>query len=250
MQGVNYKQYSFGMWEWLVFFIKYACVLIGVGYLFFDSVWAACLLIPALFYFYKLEKQEKIKKRKKQLNQEFKELLQALVTALQVGYSLENAFEAAGKDLALLYSNGKKNHILGELEMIAYGLNMNCPIEQLLWDFAKRSDSEDIMQFARMIEIGKRTGGNLIQIVERTGNQLTDKIEINEEIDTIISAKKLEQKIMGVMPVCILLYIRFANPGYVEILYHNPLGGFLMLLCLILTLAANQWAKRIVEIQV
>ena len=40
----------------------------------------------------------------------------------------------------------------------------------------------------------------------------------------MIAQKKLEQKVMNVMPLFLLFYLDITSPGYLNVLYHNVLG--------------------------
>ena len=51
-----------------------------------------------------------------------------------------------------------------------------------------------------------------------------EKMEVEEEIETLITAKKLEERIMMVMPYGIIFYLRVTNGEFLEILYHNALA--------------------------
>lgn len=44
----------------------------------------------------------------------------------------------------------------------------------------------------------KRSGGDFHKIIATTIEHISDKIEVEREVQTVISAKKMEQKIMNV----------------------------------------------------
>ena len=73
---------------------------------------------------------------------------------------------------------------------------------------------EDIQSFVNVYAIAKRTGGNLEQVLHNTAARLRDKMEVMEEIEACIAAKKMEEKIMGCMPCGIILYLRLLSPGF------------------------------------
>lgn len=55
---------------------------------------------------------------------------------------------------------------------------------------------------------------------------------------------------MSAVPFFILAYVDLGSPEFLEDLYHNTLGIFIMTACLGLYLAAFFWGRRIVEIEV
>jgi tight adherence protein B len=74
------------------------------------------------------------------------------------------------------------------------------------------------------------------------------RLEVEEEIDTMITSKRLEQNIMSAMPFVIILYLRVCNPGYMDALYGNALGIAAMSACLVITAATVIWGRKITDI--
>ena len=66
----------------------------------------------------------------------------------------------------------------------------------------------------------------------------------------MISAKKMEQKIMNFVPFLIIFYIGTTSRGFFDVLYHNLIGIAVMTVCLGFYGVAYLLSKRIVEIEV
>ena len=130
------------------------------------------------------------------------------------------------------------------------GLENNVVLEQLLYDLGVRSHVADIMQFADVFLIAKRSGGNLTEILEKTAAVMEQKMETDKEIQIMISSKKMEQKIMNMVPFMIIFYIGTTSKGFFDVLYHNAIGVAVMTVCLIFYGMAYLLSKRIVEIEV
>ncbi len=193
-------------------------------------------------------KKEKIAWQKRQLTMQFRSLIEIVSNALGAGYSLESAFTEAEKDLRLVYT--KEEFIFYELTNIKSGLSMNVPIERLLGKFAMRSGVQDIEDFANVVVVAKKSGGNLIRIIQKTVQRITDRMVVEEEIQTLIAAKKLEQKIMMIMPYGMILYLRLTNDGFFDVLYGNVIGASIMLVFFFVIQFVDWWARKIMEIQV
>ena len=109
---------------------------------------------------------------------------------------------------------------------------------------------EDIQSFVNVYAIAKRTGGNLEQVLQNTAIRLRDKMEVMEEIEACLAAKKMEERIMGCMPCGIILYLRLLSPGFLDPLYGNVLGAAVMTVCLAVYVAALRMGEKIVDIEV
>ena len=110
--------------------------------------------------------------------------------------------------------------------------------------------ADELRQFAEIVSIVKRNGGNLIEILGRTAEHLSQSLQIKEEIKTVTAAKRMEKKVMSVMPYFILIYVRITNQGYFQVLYDTIPGMILSTVCLASLTAAGLWAERVVMIEI
>ena len=219
----------------------------GIGYLFYDSWIGGICLLPCNIMFIRLYRDYKKQIQQQKMLMEFKELLYSLSGNLKAGYSMERAWTAAEKDMELLYETGV---LLTMIQAVSRKMQLHIPLETAVSEFAEQTQLEAVIAFAEVLRTAKRTGGNLVHMMEQTAVTITEKIEVEQEIQTILSGKKLEQKIMCAMPFVMVLYLKLTNPIYLETLYHNWLGILIMTICLMGTGIAAYWGNRIVCIQV
>lgn len=98
-----------------------------------------------------------------------------------------------------------------------------------------------------VIGAGKRTGGNLIRVMRRSVEQTAGKMEVIREIRAVLASRRLELRLMLVMPFAILLYMRLVFGRMISLLYGNAAGVIVMTLCLGLYAAAAVLGHRIVQ---
>lgn len=226
--------------------IKGVLILAVAGFLFYNSPLSILIGSPFLIFYYRYEQKKRQKKRAEELTLHFKEALLSVLAALKAGYSVENAFVEAYRDLE--YRFGSADEMAKELLFINRQVKNNVPIERLLEDFAKKSGNDDIRDFAQVFAIAKRSGGDMGRVLERTVSMLTRKMETQENIRMLVASKRYEQQIMNVVPMGIIFYIRLTNPGYFDVLYHNPAGIAVMTAALAVYLAAYRLSEKILEI--
>lgn len=246
---MNYKSYSFTISEGIRYGLEGAFVLAMISWLFYDSVLVfGCFILPFLYLYMKRKKKELCKKRKKLLNQQFRELILAVSSHLQAGFSVENAFREAYQDICILF--GKKSLMAQEITWILRRVENNEALEKALMQLALRSGVEDIYEFTEVFAIAKRGGGEIRNIIARTADIIGDRMEVKQEIQTIISEKQMEQKIMELMPFGMVGYLSITSPGFLDSLYHNMFGYLLMTSCLCVYILACFLAKRILDIDI
>lgn len=244
----DYAEYHFSVKEGALALLEGLSLVAVIGYFFYRS-WAACLfLLPVFVLFTREKKKDLAKKRRQELSLQFKDLVLAISANVKAGYSIENALRESYRDVELLY--GADSSICLEVRHMLRGLENNVILEKLLYDLGIRSRLPDIMQFADVFLIAKRSGGNLTEILEKTAGVIEQKIETDKEIQLMIGARKMEQKIMNMVPFLIIFYIGTTSRGFFDVLYHNLVGVVVMTVCLLFYGAAYLLSKKIVEIEV
>ncbi len=239
MKKIKYVQYV----------IAYGALWMLLGWLFYRNVGVSIILavIGTPFFVYRQSCSYEDGQRKI-LEEQFKDCILSLAASLRTGYSPENAWSEVHREMVLLH--GEKSVIVKEIENIRHKLMIKQPLETILEEFGERSRVEDIKNFADVFRIAKRGGGDLVSIISSTAKTISDKADVQREIQTIISAKKLEQKIMIVMPLAILVYMEVFNRGFLDVLYEGVVGRVVMTGCFLMYMAAFFLGEKIVDIGV
>ena len=245
---MDYAHYTFSRQEIVMYLMIGAAFNAMISWLFYDSIIAWFLMLPLFVLSLKEKGIQLCQKRKRKLELEFRDVILSVASNLQAGYSVENAFREAYKDIVLLY--GTESVMAGEMRLIFRKLSNNEQLESALLNLAKRSDVQDIRDFADIFSIAKRGGGDMRTIIANTAAIIGDKQEVRREIETVVSEKKLEQQIMKYIPFFIIFYISLTTKGYFESLYHNLLGWIVMTVALLIYMAACKLSDRILQIDV
>ena len=242
----DYDGYLLSPSEWLFALIKGLALIMLIAYVFYRSITAFFIALPFLLIILIRERRNMVQKRRHELMLQFREMMHAVIASLQAGYSVENAFVHSYEDMRLLY--GSDAMISKELKLIARRLKNNENIEDALDDLAARAHIQDITDFAEVFRIAKRSGGDLPAILHNTADLISDRIEVEREISMQISSKKMEQKIMDLVPFGIILYIDTTSPGFFDPLYHSVFGVAVMSVMLTVYIAAYLLAEKILDI--
>jgi tight adherence protein B len=244
----NYDTYRLSLKENILYTLEGIIVAAVLGVLFYRSYIGILFLSPMICFVRKGMLSRLRNERKWKLNLEFKDGLLALSAALEAGYSAEHAFEEACKDLRQLYP--ENSIIMKEFSYILRQIRMNITVEKALADFGERTGVEDIVSFSEVFHTAKRTGGDLISVINITSNIISDKIEVKREIKTLITAKRLEANLMKFIPLFILVYLSVTSSGFLDPLYHNLYGIMVMTVFLIIYLGAFLLIDKIIAIEV
>lgn len=217
-----------------------------VAWIFYNA-WYGLLWFPVVYLLssriYREEKQAKEGQRK---NRAFKELLELLSGFLQAGMSLENSFLQAEGQLAMLGEEGKD--MIYALHQMNQKVKVNIAVEQAYMELAEQMDLEEACAFGEILLFAKRLGGNYGKNIQRTATKLGEKMSLQEEITTMMAQKKLEMKVMLVIPLAIIAYVRLTSADLLAVLYGNLAGGLIMSACLVVYVLMALWSRRIMDI--
>ena len=149
-------------------------------------------------------------------------------------------------DLKLAY--GEQAPIVKEMAIIVSGLHNNFVIEDLLRDMSARCGIDDINSFAETFAVCNRLGGNLKKVVVDSRDIISDKIEIEMEIQTTVAANKNEINIMCVMPFVIIAMM--GTMGQASITANTPLNVLVKLIAIFMFVIAYKLGRKIMDIKV
>lgn len=219
-----------------------------IAYLYYGTFGVVFLMLPIGIWRFKRWEKECLSRKKQEFAMQFKEAIQSLSAALNVGYSVENAMKEAKKDLDLLY--GAHTPIHREFGYMQRQLCLHVPVEQIFIDWSNRVGQEDVTNFAAVFLAAKKSGGDVIEIIRSSVTQITDKLEVKQEIETLLAAKRYEFKVMSGVPFGIIAYMKLSFPEFMDKLYGNALGIGVMSICLLVYLAAHCLGEKIINIEV
>lgn len=221
---------------------------VGISWIFYKST-EICAISLMFVYFYLKCKQKELKERRVEiLRMQFKDGILMMASLLSAGYSPENTIERLAMEMKLLW--GKEADMVVEFNKMRNELSLNRPIEQLWNDFALRSGIEEAESFAEVFAIVKRSGGNISVVIQWAVQRLNQRFQAEEQIQTMLAARKYEQKVMNIVPILILFYINISSPDMIAVMYITIPGRIVMTVCLAIYIGAYQLAKKIVEIEV
>lgn len=150
-------------------------------------------------------------KNRKKLGGQFRDMLDSVSTSLISGANVQDSFINARNDLADQY--GPDEFINKEMEILVTGIENNLHIDEVLADFGRRSDNEDILSFSNVFRIAYETGGNMRDVVQTSQQIISDKMGIGEEIETAISGAKSDSLVMIFIPIMLVAVLKFMSGG-------------------------------------
>ena len=244
---MDYSRYSMCTKDWGIVFIKSMAATVIIAYLFYDSpICCYCFSGGVLRIVQSCAGRRVSERQKEKLNEEFMNVLKVLSSNMLAGYSVENAWQEAEKEMELMYGNNSL--MLSEIQEMNRQIKMNQTFEAVLSEFAHRSGLEDIVNFSDIFSFAKRSGGRFVDIIESTTYRMWTKYDTNRQIEVAVSAKRLEQKTMNYIPIFLLAFLKLSSRDYMSALYGNLIGVIFMSTCLLAYAGAIKLAKKFLQV--
>ena len=245
-ESADYRVYLLSAAEKIRFYAVCVAAAVALALLFYHSIIPAIFIALALCMFSKFYAAHLKEKRDKKLLGQFRDGMSAFAAALRAGYSAENAIEQAYREAERIH--GKSCYICREFLLIGRKLSVGETLEGAFGNLAARCDIEEIKYMAQVFAIAKRSGGSLTAIISDTLYMIDEKAGLNEEIKTMITAKRLEHRIMCIMPAAILLYVNISGADFIAPLYDGLQGAAIMSAALVFYGLAVFLGERIMKV--
>ena len=244
--GTDYTVYIMSLTEKLIAIIVGFAIGFVAGYIYFDSkIVGIAVGIVAGIKAISIYRNKLLKKRSNDLRLQFRDMLESLSNSYTVGMTANRAFHVAYNDMTL--EHGKDSYITKELYLIcSMHDNQGIEIKDMLEDFAKRSGLDDVKSFSSVFSVASNLAGNIAQVVRETRDMISEKIEVEMEIQTMVTGQKSQLNILAIMPIVMAALTKSFNT--------SGGGGFLVFIVKLAALGLFVFAywlgTKIVDIKV
>jgi tight adherence protein B len=109
-------------------------------------------------------------------------------------------------------------------------INFGAGIQEALQNLSYRIDCADLRFFATAVMVQRETGGNLAEIIQKTGSLIRDRFELIGRVRVLAAEGKLSACILIALPFFIGFAIFVLQREYLVLLFTDPFGKWLVAL--------------------
>lgn len=214
---------------WLVFLASRSAVAALVC-----AALAAC--VPWVYLLYK--KNRRLKAFERQLP----DALDMIARALKAGHALTGGFQMVSMEFA----DPARTEFRKALDEINFGVNY----EDALRNMTGRFDSADLKFFVLSVIIQRQTGGNLAEILEKISSLIRERFKLFGKVRALTGEARISAVILAILPFAIAATIYFMNREYIEILFREPVGHYMVGAALVMMILGILVMRKMVAIEV
>ncbi len=205
---------------------------------FYPALGAAVLFGYVPFVLVRLKKNHKTKIIEKQMP----EAMELLARSLRAGHALPSSIELAAKEI---------RHPLGTELKIVYeeqrlGLGLNAALKRM----GDRVASQDLQFFVTAVMLQSETGGNLAEVMENIGYLIRERLKLKGKIQALTAEGRFSALILALLPFIVFAALTVLSRKYIDTLFNEPAGKYLIGVGLFNILLGVLWMRRIIRLNV
>jgi len=167
--------------------------------------------------------------------------LDLISRAMQAGHAFPSALKMAGEELP---------QPIGREFQIAFDeINFGLDHPTALGNLASRIPLPDVQHFVLSVLIQRDTGGNLAALLASIAALMRARAKFRRSIRIMTAEGRLSAWILIILPFALGLLLHLINPGFIDVLFTDPLGLRLVVVVLVLMGIGVFWMSRIVRVR-
>lgn len=182
------------------------------------------------------------KRRMKQFGAQLPEALEMLSRALRAGQSLGFGFSMVANEMGAPL--GK------EFSRVFEEQNLGIPMEESLLGMTNRVPNLDLRFFVTAVILQRQTGGDLAEILDKIGELIRERFRIWGQVQALTGEGRLSGVVLLLLPVVLFLAVYQLNPGYISILFTDPMGKKMLAVAIFMQVLGALVIRKIVNIKV
>lgn len=159
-------------------------------------------------------------KRLKKFTELFPDAIDLIVRGLKSGLPVTESIDTVGREMA--------DPIGAEFRLISDNVKFGQPLEDTLWETARRLDTPEFKFFVISLSVQRETGGNLGEALENLSDILRRRRQMKMKIKAMSSEAKASAIILGSLPFIMFGIIFAMSPDYASQLFTDPRGQMML----------------------
>ena len=217
------------------FVAGFVCLLLNFN---IAIVLLAALLATLIPLLYVLRAKNK---RLDKVEEQLPEAIDTICRSLKAGHAFNSAFTLVGEELA--------DPIATEFRITMEENNLGININEAMQNLAERVPLTDLKFFVVAVLIQRETGGNLAEILGNISNIIRERFKLRRQIGVMTAEGRLSAKILGAMPIIMLMIMSALNPTYAPLMFNSPTGIYSLKIAAVMMILGFIWMRSIINIK-
>ena len=181
-------------------------------------------------------------RRVNKIGEQLPDALDMISRALRAGHAFPAALSMVGDQA--------QEPIASEFKATFDEINFGLSTQTALLNLSTRVPIPDLRYFVLAVVIQLETGGNLAELLSMLADLIRERFKLFGRIRVLAAEGKLSAYILTALPFGVAGMIQIVNPGYLIIMFTDPVGIRLVITAVIMMLLGCLALWRIIDIRV
>ena len=176
----------------------------------------------------------------------FLELLPDALDLMSRGLSAGHAFSEA----LHMVSAEMPDPIATEFRKTYEEQNLGLSLKLALENLTQRIPILDLRMCVTAVMIQRETGGNLAEILEKVAYTIRERFRIMGDLKTLTTSSRMSAWLLCGLPIFVTIVITIMNPEYMDILWKDHRGHYLIATAMFLQVTGMLIVRKILRIKI
>lgn len=181
-------------------------------------------------------------KRLKQMEAQLPDAVDMISRALRAGHSFSGALSMVGQEM--------KAPLGPEFRTTFEEINYGVALDEAMTNLAMRVPVGDLRYFVIAVLIQRESGGNLAEILDTIATMVRERLKLFDKIRVLSAEGKMSAWVLGLLPFGTAGMIMVVNPGFMKVLWEDPIGLRMIGAALVSMALGVLWMRKIIRIRV
>ena len=216
---------------------------LGLGVLVLTKLWSPALIAAILGALVPLAViRRKRGQRFLRFEEQLPDAIDMLGRAIRAGHPLSAGLK--------MVSDEANEPVAGEFRRTHEEHRFGLAFEEALMAMADRIQLVDVRILITAILIQREVGGNLAEVLDNLSSVIRARFTIRRQLRVYTAQGRFSGYVLALLPVGVGGAIYMMNPGYVTLLFTNPLGKLMVITAVIFQIFGFLWIRKIVNIEI
>lgn len=182
------------------------------------------------------------KKRLALFNKQLPLALESMSVSLKSGFGVMEAVATVVREMDAPVST--------EFQRVIDEARVGGSFESGLASMVERIDSQDLRIVARALEIHRKIGGDLAEILDQVAKTMREREELRGHIEALTAQQRFGGMVVGLLPIWVAGVFLVFDPSFISPLWQETAGRILLAVLVAMEAAAFFFMRRIMSIEV
>ncbi len=159
-------------------------------------------------------------RRQRRFTQHFADAIDVIIRGIRSGLPVGECLNIIARE--------SQPPVSEEFRMLVDSQRLGITQKQALENTCRRMPTPDMKFFAVVLNLQQQTGGNLAETLQGLSNVLRGRKKLADKIRAMSSEARMTATIIGALPFLVSFAIYLISPGYISLLWTDPMGKMML----------------------